>query len=106
MLNEQKKREHPRLETPIKVFEPGGKLIGSTKNLSFNGCFIETKEQTNNAFNVSFLLPPNYRNVNALCEVKWRNNSGVGIAFTLDIKNKTILFEWLFLKGLELEQSR
>ncbi len=106
MLNEQEKREHPRLVESLKVFEPNGKLLGVTKDISLGGCFIETKEHTNNAFNILFLLPQACGIVNALCEVKWSNNSGVGTALTLNTKNKVILSEWLFIKDLEFEQSR
>ena len=102
----QEKRKHPRIDVALKVFKPGGEILGITKNISFGGCFIKTKEDTNNAFNISFFLPPDYRVVKASCEVIWRNNNGIEAAWTLDIKDRSILHEWLFLKGLELEQCR
>ena len=102
----QEKRKYPRLDVGLKVFEPGGKILGITKNISFGGCFIKTKEVTNNAFNISFFLPPDYGVVKASCEVIWRNNSGIGTAWTLNIKNKNILSEWFFIKQLELEQCK
>lgn len=97
MLNEQERREHPRLGVSFKVFEPGGELIGSTKNLSLKGCFIETKQTIKKSITLTFQLPDSLEKVNAPCEVLWENGEGMGIGFDLTDKNKLhfLRFFWM-----------
>lgn len=101
MVNEREKRKYPRLEMPVRVFEPGGKLLGVTKNLSHKGCFIETKQGIKKKLTLTFQLPNPLEKINAPCEVLWENDEGIGIGFNPTGTNKLVLLRYLWMSNID-----
>lgn len=99
MLKLRENRKYPRFVLRQEIWWIKGS--GSIRDISLGGCFVETKKHENNTFNISFVLPQTMRVVNALCEVRWSNNGGIGSRFILDRRNKKILSEWFLVRELE-----
>ncbi len=100
MPSQAERRKHQRLDYTINVSGPDGRL-GLAKNMSIDGCFIETKKSIDNTFCISYGLNKRLKVVNMKCRVIWKNNFGIGTKFSLDDENKKILSQGLFIKNVE-----
>lgn len=99
MVKVQEKRKCSRLPLVMNVVGSKG-FLGFTRNISHEGCFIETEEGINGVVYISFELPTN-ETVYTPFKVNWKNNKGFGIEFILDCENIIILSRYLWVKNID-----
>ncbi len=98
MVNPSDIRKHPRFKLDLEVFEPEGKLLGVTKNVSLGGCFLEASLQIKTNTILALNLPDNNEKIHTLFQVMWKNNNGMGAKFSFNEENGKTLSDWFFTK--------
>lgn len=87
-MQKEENRKMPRFNFSFKVFDPDGKLLGVTKDISPDGCFLKTKKKIlRDTMSISIELPGSLGMINMDCRVVRSENIGVGTKLTLDEEN-------------------
>lgn len=95
---ELERRNYRRITFGFIVQDQKGNVLGTTKDVSLNGCFIETKDNFNkgDGLNISFELPDSLEAIKARCQVTWiMPDKGVGVKLIMDDKDKKIYHEFV-----------
>lgn len=97
---QQKMRKKSRYSSDIEV-SLGNGSSGFVRNISIGGCFIETKTDIKNTFNIPIISFDPLKVVNLQCKVMWSNNTGIGTEFDLNDENRKVLSWWVFVKKVD-----
>ena len=98
MANSQDIRKHQRYELDLEVFEPEGKLLGITKNVSLSGCFLVTNLPIKTNTILALNLPDINEKIHTLFQLVWKNHNGMGAKFSFNEENGKTLSDWFFTK--------
>lgn len=87
-MRKEENRNMPRFNFSFKVYDPDGKLLGITKDISSDGCFLKTKEKImRDILSISIELPGTLDRLDMECKVVRSDNVGVGTKLILDEEN-------------------
>tara|TARA_Y100000294_G_scaffold74749_1_gene70388 strand:- start:561 stop:872 length:312 start_codon:yes stop_codon:yes gene_type:complete len=88
MKEQYKKRAH-RFNFALKVYNENGYLLGITKNISSDGCFLQTQNDINrDKLSISIELPGELGTVNMDCKVVRNEDTGLGTKLFLEDENR------------------
>lgn len=96
-MKRQEKRNIPRLNIRFNVYDSENNFLGVTKNISANGCFLETKKNIKSGtMKISVEMLGTLGRIKINCNVTGQDKNGVGIKLIMDdnhIKNFARILE-------------
>ncbi|MGR3219099.1 MAG: PilZ domain-containing protein [Candidatus Anammoxibacter sp.] len=89
--NMTESREQKRFDVSLNVYGVDGKFIGTTKDISSSGCFLETnKNLGKDIANISIEMPGTLGLIKMNCKIVRKEKSGVGIKLFLDDNDRNV----------------